>query len=328
MEPFADVREQYARFAEEADDSPCFRDWASSVADDPAVLDLLAGLPAGKAQPNLVFAAARWHGVPAPGPYAALRAALLGPAWAAVRATVLARRTQTNEAGRLATLVPALTALEEDRPLALVEVGASAGLCLYPDRWGYAWETPDGPVVTGPEPRLPCRVETRGTLPPFPERPPAVAWRGGLDLHPLDVTDPDTTAWLETLVWPEHDDRRAVLAHAVELARADPPRLVEGDLLADLPPLVEQAAEHGPVVVLHSAVVAYLRGPDRERFHDLMTGLVAEGACRWVSNEAPQVLPRVTATGPEPPDGRRFVLGVDGRAVAWTHGHGRSMTWL
>jgi hypothetical protein len=48
-----------------------------------------------------------------------------------------------------------------------------------------------------------------------------------------------------------------------------------------------------------------------------------------VSNEAKRVLPAVTATGPPiPEDTPTFVLGVDGRAVAWTHGHGRSISWF
>jgi hypothetical protein len=56
---------------------------------------------------------------------------------------------------------------------------------------------------------------------------------------------------------------------------------------------------------------------------------VADGACHWVSNEGPAVLPSVTATAPRAADGpASFVLGVDGRAVAWTHGHGRTMTWF
>ena len=67
---------------------------------------------------------------------------------------------------------------------------------------------------------------------------------------------------------------------------------------------------------------------DASEFHDLMTALVADGRCHWVSNEAPQVLPRVTATGPELPEEEPgFVLGVDGRAVAVTQGHGRWLHW-
>ena len=158
---------------------------------------------------------------------------------------------------------------------------------------------------------------------------PRVGWRGGIDLNPLDVTDADAMAWLTNLVWPEQDDRRQRLLTAIDLARSDPPRLVRGDLLDALPALVDEAAAYGEVVVFHSAVIAYLEPADRDRFHDLATGLVAEGRCRWISNEAPTVLPRVAATAPPPPDDlAAFVLGVDGRARARTHGHGASMTLL
>ena len=155
----------------------------------------------------------------APGPYDALRAALLaddGP----IRATILRRSTQTNEVGRLATLTPAFAALADGRPLALLEVGASAGLCLYPDRYDYAWRTAGGLVrsASGVGPLLSCEVSGAA---PLPEHAPAVAWRGGIDRNPLDVTDADAMRWLRTLVWPEHEDRRRRLEQAVAIARRD-----------------------------------------------------------------------------------------------------------
>jgi hypothetical protein len=230
----------------------------------------------------------------------------------------------------MATLLPVLARIAaEDGPLALVEVGASGGLTLHPDRWAYRWTTPDGEVRLGRTGGavLDCVVE--GPV-PLPDRLPEVAWRGGLDLDPLDVTDEDTARWLETLVWPEHEDRRLQLRRAIEVARVGPPHLVRGDLRTDLDPLLEEAGRHGRVVVQHSAVVAYLEEPDREAFHDAMLERVAAGTCRWVSNEAPSVLPRVLAgtvgaLGTPPPG--RFVLALDGRGLAWTHGHGRSMSW-
>ncbi len=326
MELFADVGTQYGDFAASAADSPCFEAWARAVLDDPEVLAWIATLPGIKQQPNLVFAAARWHGVPAPGPYSGLRDALLADdsTGGTIRATIMARATQTNEVGRLATLVPALTQAAAGRPLALLEVGASAGLCLYPDRWSYAW--PPVGSLPGPGPELRCAVT--GPM-PVPAVLPDVAWRGGLDLHPLSVTDADQMAWLANLVWPEQDARRARLRQAVAIAAAEPPRLVQGDLLADLPALVDEASAYGEVVVFHSAVLAYVDEPGRRRFEALMAGLVAEGRCHWVSNEGRRVHPSVTetATG-EPPGRTAFVLGLDGRAVAWTHPHGASMRWL
>lgn len=334
MEPYAPVAEQYAEFARwSRDESPCFSEWASGVADDPGVLAWLSDLPRVKQQPNLVFAAARWHGVPAPGPYSGLREALLEDAHpigsglaAGIRATILSRSTQTNEVGRLATLTPALARLAGDEPLALIEVGASAGLCLYPDRYSYSWSTEDGPVMAGEGPRLDCEVSG-----PFPRRVtvPRVSSRVGVDLNPLSVTDDDAMAWLANLIWPEQDARRERLRVAVEVARADPPTLVRGDLLTELPGQVERARAAGRVVVFHSAVIAYLEAADRARFQEMMTALVADGRCHWVSNEGPNVLPDVTATGPPVPDDlASFMLGVDGQVVAWTHGHGQSMAWL
>jgi hypothetical protein len=326
VEVHGETRQQYVDFAADAgDDSPCFVEWATGVAGDPEVLAWLDRLPVWKRQPNLVFAAARWHGLAAPGPYDGLRGALLGDD-GRIEATIRARATQTNEVGRLATLVPAFGLVAG--PLALVEVGASAGLCLYPDRYYYEWTTPVGVVrTTGDDrPVLMSRVEGPA---PLPEVPPAVAYRGGVDLSPLDVTDEDDMAWLTALVWPEHDARRAQLERAVEVARTAPPLLRRGDLLTELPALVDEASAYGTVVVFHSAVIAYLTDADRARFHDLMTGLVADGRCHWVSNEGPRVLPLVAGTGPRmPADVRGFVLGLDGRALAWTHGHGRWLRWL
>lgn len=328
MDPRHDVAQQYREFATQADDSPTFADWARRIAEDEPVLAWIRTLPRIKQQPNLVLAAARWHGVPAPGPYEPLREALLGDD-GTIRTTILSRSTQTNEAGRLATLVPALALVQEaedDRPLSLLEVGASAGLTLLPDRWGYRWHTTQGDVLLGDEPRLECVVDGPAPLPTSPVR---VAARGGIDLSPIDVGDDDAVRWLEYLVWPEHDDRRRRLRTGIELARTDPPAIAAGDLLTDLPDLVAHAAEHGPVVVQHSAVIAYLEDVDRAAFDAMIRGLVADGACHWISNESPRVLPSITATAPtEPPAWSPFVLGIDGHAVAWTHGHGRTLHWF
>ena len=316
---YDEVVTEYRDFAAyAAGDSPCFEEWALGVAEDEEVLAWLGTLPPLKRQPNLVFAAARWHGAPAPAPYDALRQVLLERE-PAVRATVLARATQTNEVGRLATLVPVLGLVEG--PLALVEVGASAGLCLFPDRYDYAWP-PLGGLRGGGGPLL---TAAAGGAVPVPTAYADVVWRGGVDLHPLDVGDADAMAWLHQLVWPEQDERRERLRAAVEVARREPPTIRAGDLLDHVEGLVDEAAAHGTPVVFHSAVIAYLEQPDRELFHDLMTGLVAGGRCRWISNEGPRVLPRVTG-GLEVPPGR-FVTALDGVPVAWSHGHGHAIDW-
>ena len=321
-----DVARRYRGFAAATHgQSACFEDWSRRVAEDPEVLARIASLPRDKQHPTLVFAAARWCGVPAPGPYAGLRDALLGDD-GRLRATITSRATQTNEVGRLATLVPAFAELQREagRPLTLLEVGTSGGLCLYPDRYAYAWPPLGGLAGSGPL----LTADASGPL-PVPATPVEVAWRGGIDLTPVDVTDDEAVAWLEVCVWPEQEERRERLRAAVAIARRDPPQITQGNLLDLLPERVEEAGRHGPVVVFHSAVALYLDRAGRERFVGLMAELVDAGACRWVSNEQRDVLPSVTATTDDPGDDwLSFVLGVDGRAVALTHQHGSGIRWL
>lgn len=329
VQALGDVQQTYRTFAVyAAGNSPCFEEWALGVVTDPEVQHWLARLPAPKRQPNLVFAAARWHGVAAPAPYDDLRQALLSDT-GRIGATIMERATQTNEVGRLATLVPAFSSVIGHGPVGLLEVGASAGLCLYPDRWSFSWETGFGTVTVGPSDAPTLSAEATGD-PPLPSTSLAVGWRGGIDLNPLDASDPDACRWLESLVWPEHEDRRARLTRALDIAREQPPDLRRGDLLELLPDLVGEALaalpDHTQLVVFHSAVISYLDASGRDSFDALMRELLTEPRLHWVSNERPGALPMITATGPAPPPGR-YVLGVDGHAVGHTHQHGRSLHW-
>lgn len=328
MDHRAEVETTYRDFATyAAGNSPCFEAWALGVAEDIDAQSWIAQLPVAKQQPNLVFAAARWHGLDAPAPYSDLRQTLLGDDGRIVD-TIMSRATQTNEVGRLATLMPAFASVAGDRPIGLLEVGASAGVCLYPDRWSYEWSLHNRTVSCGGDTRR-LRAETSGPV-PFPAAPPDVAWRGGIDLNPLDATDPVDRRWLVTLVWPEHDDRRAQLEQALEIVRRDPPVLKRGDLLEELPSLAQEALAalpaDGRLIVFHSAVITYLEDDGRDRFAALMHELMTDPRVHWVSNERPRAVPSVAATGPEPPPAR-YVLGVDGRSVGHTHQHGRSLHW-
>ena len=148
-------------------------------------------------------------------------------------------------------------------------------------------------------------------------------WRAGLDINPLNVSDDDDLRWLEALVWPEQEHRRERLRAAAAIARAEPPHLVRGDLLDDLPALAAQAPAGATLVVFHSSTVTYV--PDRVRtaFVDLVAGLPGH----WVSNEGRRVLPGVTPDV-EPPPGLPGLLALDGRPLAFTAGHGQALHWF
>lgn len=315
----SDLATYYRRFADlEADgNSEIYADWARGVAGSADLLSHILTLPRGKRQANLVFAAARHCG--APMTTFPEFASWFGQHWEPVRATILARATQTNEAARCAVLLPVLAELPG--PLSLIEVGASAGLCLYPDRYSYDY-THDGQrtilhPADGPSSvTLPCTIE-HGTP---PSRLPEIAWRAGIDLNPLDVTNPDDVDWLTTLVWPEQEERRSRLAKAAQIAAANPPSLVAGDLTETIDDLIDQAPEDTSVVVFHSAVLVYLPEDGRRSFAAHMRE--RDGAT-WISNEGAAVLPMLPGAEDVPHDGR-MILHVDGQPKARTGPHGQS----
>lgn len=310
---------RYRRFAaaEARGRSPLYESIAEGIAADGDTLALLLTLPEPKRQPNLLLAALRHrHGTPRDWP--AARTSLQAD-FPAIRAVMLARATQTNEPARCATLLPLLARLPQ--PLALIEVGASAGLCLLPDAYGYDYGRQRIPPPTPDAPIFPCLA---GPTVPLPAEAPHIAWRAGLDLSPLDPADPDAAAWLRCLVWPEQTDRAARLDQALRVAARHRPRVIAGDLRHRLATLAAEAPAGATLVIFHTAVLAYL--PDQAD-RDAFSAEAQRLAPAWIANEAPAILPVIAASaGTPPPD--RFLLSLNGAPMAWTDPHGTALDWV
>jgi hypothetical protein len=307
---------------EAARSSPLFAAYCRAVAHERWLVARLAELPPAKWQPNLLIAAVRFlYGTP---PTADAFLEITHGHWDAVAGVVMTRSTQTNEPARCATLLPLLARLPG--PLALLEVGASAGLCLLPDRYSYdygrATVAPSRPTgVTAP--RFVCAADEAT---PLPAGNLTVAWRHGLDLHPVDLHDDAGQRWLEALVWPGQTSRLVGLRAALEVARRDPPTVTRGDLRRDLLRVAAGAPADATLVVFHTAVLAYVSDPDeRAAFADAVAALGA----RWVANERPSVIPGVPDRLARDERHRTdFLLCLDGQPVAWTDGHGAAIRWL
>lgn len=300
--------------------APMYEEICRGVADDPELVAALDRLPRANRIPNLLLGVVRLLG----GPVADYRSfrAWTSAHWSAVAAEMLVRSTQTNEAGRCATLLPVLGGLPG--PLSLIEVGASAGLCLQPDRYRYAYD--GGPEIGPADSPVLLSCRTSGSV-PVPTAVPDVVHRVGIDLSPLDPGSPDDLAWLEALVWPGQPERLDRLRAAATVAARHPALMVTGDLNEVVQDVVDACPADSTVVVFHTAVLVYLSAADRRRFAATM----ATSRARWLSNEGPGVFPDIAerVTTPAPPQHPApFVLALDGRPVAWTSPHGASISWL
>ncbi|MFD1148621.1 DUF2332 domain-containing protein [Saccharothrix hoggarensis] len=360
MTPLDLVRQRLAGFArEEARGvSPLYEHLAAHAADDPEVAGLLTAAPERFAHATLFLAAA--HRLLQAEPYHELSNYYpsLGGTYGAdvntwtvfrrfvleradrMRALISTRTTQTNEVRRAALLYPALAQVKG--PVALLEVGCSAGLLLGLDQYGYRYQTEQaGQLVAGPAKAalgLHCAVELApgAELPKIPKAV-KIAAKVGLDRAPADLTDEDTYAWLEACVWADQPERLRLFGVAAAVQRKSPPELVVGDAVADLAAAVDRLPAELPLVVLTSNVLPYLSG---EEFVRALGAL--DRPLWWLSHEVydaalAHVLPGRDDLRPAPGEAAFGVLGLtrfeDGgprstRVLARTAPHGQRLVWL
>lgn len=305
------VAERFGRFArdEAPGRSELYAQWASGIAADPEAQAVLARIPARHRQPPLVFAVTRLLGS-GEQVFADWRDWLLAHADAVV-AECSRRSLQTNEPLRCAALLPALSRIPG--PIALLEVGASAGLCLYPDRYSYRYHGASGTrsldPASGPS-SVVLECEVRGERMPEVALP-EIVWRAGIDLQPLDPRSAETQAWLSGLVWPGETGRADRVRAALAIAADDPPLLVAGDATELLEDVAGSAPAGATLVVQTPGVLAHVPWAGRQRVID-----VARAAGRWITIDAPTLHDGWAA----PIDARvwpgGFAVALDGRVEA------------
>lgn len=176
----------------------------------------------------------------------------------------LERPPQTNEVSRSGVLLGGFLTIARHSglPLALREVGASAGLNLLFDHYHYdlghgCWGHPQSPVQ--------IRSQWRGQ-PPALDIEPVITSRAGCDRNPLPIASEAERRRLEAYVWPDQVERlqrlRAAMALAREAGIAVAPMSADQWIRTQL----DELPTGQVTVVYHSVVQQYLPRAVRSRF--------------------------------------------------------------
>lgn len=192
---------------------------------------------------------------------------------------------QTNEVGRCVALLPAFLELARlaGRRIDLLELGPSAGLNLLFDRYRYAyrngaWGDERSEVMLSADERMPVPAGLLRT-------PLEIGRRRGIDLNPIDVRDDDGVRTLLCFVWADQWGRVERLKRAIAIARREPPELIRGDYVDELPCLLAERDANAVTVVFQTASTQYL---PRARYDELRAALqdaARDAPLGWISTQ-------------------------------------------
>jgi hypothetical protein len=197
---------------------------------------------------------------------------------------VASQGVQTNEVQRSWVLLPLFLRVAQRTgadEFDLVELGTSAGLNLVWDRYRYVYEAGEWGE---PEARLELSASEKKPVPAeLLELRPRVAARVGIDRSPIDVTTEEGARLLKCFVWAGQTDRLERLDRAIESVRADPPELLRGDIVEELPAILAGRPPDVVAVVFETATLGYLPEGGVERVRSVLDEAGRSGNLVFVS---------------------------------------------
>ena len=285
-----DLSQIFERFATDEfhDSSPLYEKLSRAIAKDPEILSLASHSRKGERVPNLFLAAVHFLLLKgARHPVSRFYKALSGSEAAEdpypdfrsfcvkyreeIRRLISVRMVQTNEVGRCACLAPAFVLVSrrsKGRHLYLVEIGASAGLNLLWDHYGYSYGEARLRGDLNSPVRIICAVRGKG-VPLLPDALPEISARVGLDLNPIDAREPQAALWLRALIWPEHEERAQLLQRAIQIAQQNPLTLIAGDGVELLPAVMTSVPDDAALCIFRT--FTQLPPQSRERLSSLIS---------------------------------------------------------
>lgn len=270
----AKLRKQFRTFAKNEceNSSPLYEHLANNIADDDEILKIAAFIPKGQPVPNLLLACVQYllsstnddlvYFYPSltttPKPidevYPVFKAFVLSHS-DELKTLFLEKLVQTNEIRRCTYLYPMMTEIYEghQKPLALLEIGASAGLQLGMDQYHYCYN--QQLHINHSNSAFVLSSENRGEpLPASITNAPVVCRRVGIDLNPIDIHNEKEVRWLQALIWPEHQERRLLLKQALPILKELDLELIKGDAIKLIKEISRDINQDAQLVVYHTHV--------------------------------------------------------------------------
>ncbi len=234
----------------------------------------------------------------------------------------LTHAPQTNEIARSGVLYPGMMVIagETGLPLSLFEIGASAGLNLFPDRFAYEL---NGEMLGRRASPVTLAPAWAGS--PLVGREPRIVGRRGCDRNPLDVTDAAHRERLIGYIWPDQDERLARVQAAIAIARENPPAIDAADAADWIERVIVDEAPGGQArVVFHSIALQYFPQAAKDR----ITARMEQAGARATS-ASPLAWLAFEQFGDEGP---RLTLrlwpGGEERLLAKADAHVHALEWL
>jgi hypothetical protein len=226
---------------------------------------------------------------------------------------------QTNEVRRCAYLYPSFCHIYQmvKKPLALIEIGTSAGLQLLWDKYCYSYQSNEryGDIHSN----LIISSEIRGDIPFLYKKSPPITKRIGIDLHVNDVTDPDDYLWLKSLIWADHTERISNFENAVRCVKEQSLELIEGDGVKLLTEIASEISQDSVVCIFHTHVANQIPKEDK---YELIARIKKLGEVRDVFHLYNNMWDLNKLHLEYYLDGKQYK-----ETIAETDGHGRWFKW-
>ena len=233
----------------------------------------------------------------------------------------LASAPQTNEVRRSVALIPAYHAISDrfGLPLAIRELGASAGLNLNAGQYGLM----TGSFTMGPQDGLVLAPDWNGEMPV--QAGVRVNSVRGCDLAPIDLRNERQALRLLAYIWPDQIERVGLIRKAIGLAQANAVRIDLEDAINWLERKLANRGEGVATVIQHTVAWQYFPPEAKVRGEALLAEYGDQA-----SETAPIARISMENDGSDTPGARlQLTLWPDGKVheLGRVDFHGRWIDW-